>query len=410
LAARELAGKRSDGPRSSLVSHGADEEGGTFVALLEVKDLHALFDTREGIVNAVDGVSFEIQAGETLGLVGESGCGKSVTALSLMRLLPAPPARISAGVINFDGHDLLNMSDDEVRSIRGNAMAMIFQDPMTSLNPVLPIGQQMTETLRLHLKMTESQARDRAAELLELVGIAGAARRLRDYPHQFSGGMRQRVMIAMAISCHPKLILADEITTALDVTIQAQILDLLKRLTQELNTAFLLITHDLGIVAGMTQRAHVMYAGQIVEKATTTELFDNPRMPYTWGLLRSIPRLSDESTDTLIPIEGQPPDLMATPQGCRFAERCRYRRDICDVRQPDLLPVPGGGPDHEARCWGTQGVPGGGWLIDTDWRREVASPLAPPAAAAQIRARELVGSGQAEAPRRATLPEPSGPS
>jgi oligopeptide transport system ATP-binding protein len=336
--------------------------------LLEVTDLHTQFFTRDGVVHAVDGVSFELAAGETLGLVGESGCGKSVTALSLMRLIPQPPGKIVKGRIVFDGQDVLKMDDDEVRSIRGNNIAMIFQDPMTSLNPVLTISRQVSEALELHLKMDKSESRKRTIELLDLVGIPSAKKRLDDYPHQFSGGMRQRVMIAMALSCNPKLILADEPTTALDVTIQAQILDLLKNLAREFRTAFILITHDLGVVAGMTQRIHVMYGGKIVEKADTGELFANPKMPYTWGLLRSIPRLDEHRKAKLLPIEGLPPDLIAPPPGCRFEPRCQYRRDVCHEREPELKRIPNAKPDHEARCWGTQE---GGWLVTTDWRREI---------------------------------------
>jgi len=261
--------------------------------LLAVRDLHTQFFTRDGVVRAVDGVSFELAAGETLGLVGESGCGKTVTALSLMRLIPMPPGRIVKGAIMFDGQDVLKMDDDEVRGIRGNNIAMIFQDPMTSLNPVLTISRQISEALELHLKMDRSEARKRTIELLELVGIPSAKKRVDDYPHQFSGGMRQRVMIAMALSCNPKLILADEPTTALDVTIQAQILELLKGLAKEFRTAFILITHDLGVVAGMTQRIHVMYGGKIVERAERHGLFTMARHPYTHGLLNSIPRMSD---------------------------------------------------------------------------------------------------------------------
>jgi len=336
--------------------------------LLEVQDLHTQFFTRDGVVRAVDGVSFELAAGETLGIVGESGCGKSVTALSLMRLIPVPPGKIVKGSIMFDGADVLKMDDDEVRGIRGNNIAMIFQDPMTSLNPVLTISRQISEALELHLKMDKSEARKRTIELLDLVGIPSAKKRVDDYPHQFSGGMRQRVMIAMALSCNPKLILADEPTTALDVTIQAQILDLLKNLAREFRTAFILITHDLGVVAGMTQRIHVMYGGKIVEKADTAELFANPKMPYTWGLLRSIPRLDERRKAKLLPIEGLPPDLIAPPPGCRFEPRCQYRRDICREKEPELVHIPNSKPDHEARCWGTQQ---GGWLVDTDWRKEV---------------------------------------
>jgi oligopeptide transport system ATP-binding protein len=336
--------------------------------LLAVDDLHTQFFTRDGVVHAVDGVSFELAAGETLGLVGESGCGKSVTALSLMRLIPQPPGRITEGSILFDGQDVLKMDDDDVRGIRGNNIAMIFQDPMTSLNPVLTISRQISEALELHLKMDKTESRKRTIELLDLVGIPSAKKRLDDYPHQFSGGMRQRVMIAMALSCNPKLILADEPTTALDVTIQAQILDLLKNLAREFRTAFILITHDLGVVAGMTQRIHVMYAGKIVEKADTNELFANPKMPYTWGLLRSIPRLDEHRKAKLLPIEGLPPDLIAPPPGCRFEPRCQYRHDVCKEKEPELKRIPNAKSDHEARCWGTQE---GGWLVDTDWRREI---------------------------------------
>ena len=336
--------------------------------LLEVTDLHTQFFTRDGVVRAVDGVTFQVAAGETLGIVGESGCGKSVTALSLMRLIPQPPGKIVKGSIMFDGQDILKMDDDDVRSIRGKSIAMIFQDPMTSLNPVLTISRQISEALELHMKMDKNEARNRTIELLELVQIPSAKKRVDDYPHQFSGGMRQRVMIAMALSCGPKLILADEPTTALDVTIQAQILDLLKNLAREFRTAFILITHDLGVVAGMTQRINVMYAGRIVEKADTVELFANPKMPYTWGLLRSIPRLDETRKAKLVPIEGLPPDLIAPPPGCKFEPRCQYRRDVCHEKEPDLVHIPNSKSDHEARCWGTQE---GGWLVDTDWKREI---------------------------------------
>ncbi len=321
-------------------------------------------------MHAVDGVSFELAPGETLGLVGESGCGKSVTALSLMRLIPNPPGKIVAGSIVFDDEDVLKMDDEEVRSIRGKKVAMIFQDPMTSLNPVLTISRQISEALELHLKMDKAEARKRTIELLELVGIPSAKKRLDDYPHQFSGGMRQRVMIAMGLSCNPKLILADEPTTALDVTIQAQILQILKDLSHEFRTAFILITHDLGVVAGMTQRIHVMYAGEIVEKADTLELFDNPKHPYTWGLLKSIPRLDEQRKEKLQPIEGLPPDLIAPPPGCRFEPRCAYRRDKCATEHPDLRRAVDAPDGHETRCFGTQP---GGWLTDTDWRVEIGS-------------------------------------
>lgn len=342
--------------------------------LLEVDDLRTYFDTRDGVVRAVDGVSFELHEGETLGLVGESGSGKSVTALTLMRLVAAPAGRVAGGRAVFDGKDILTMDQAAIRRIRGKSMAMIFQDPMTSLNPLLTVGRQVSETLELHLGMNRREATDRAVELLELVGIPAARKRVRDYPHQFSGGMRQRVMIAMALSCNPKLILADEITTALDVTIQAQILDLLKTLARERGTAFILITHDLGIVAGMTQRVHVMYAGRIVEKSDTQELFANPKMPYTWGLLRSIPRLRQKDRVRLTQIEGRPPDLSAAQAGCRFEPRCQYRRDVCRESEPLLMPIPEGNAGHEARCWGVQDVPGGGWLRGADWQTVAGDP------------------------------------
>src|SRR6202171_5348525 len=323
------------------------------MSLLEVNELKTQFFTRDGVVRAVDGVTFHLDQGETLGLVGESGCGKSVTALSLMRLIPQPPGKIVQGSIMFDGQDVLKMDDDDVRAIRGNNIAMIFQDPMTSLNPVLTISRQISEALELHLKMDKAEAKRRTIELLELVNIPSAKKRADDYPHQFSGGMRQRVMIAMALSCNPKLILADEPTTALDVTIQAQILDLLKNLAREFRTAFILITHDLGVVAGMTQRIHVMYAGKIVEEADTGELFANPKMPYTWGLLRSIPRLDERRKAKLLPIEGLPPDLIQPPPGCKVQPRCQYRREICSQQVPELKHMPNAKADDEARFSGT---------------------------------------------------------
>jgi oligopeptide transport system ATP-binding protein len=353
------------------------------VALLEVKDLRTHLRTREGVVRAADGLSFEVHAGETLGLVGESGSGKSVTALSLMRLLPANIST-TTGSILFDGKNVLGMNPREVRRMRGASMAMIFQDPMTSLNPVMTVGRQISEMLRLHMGMNRSQARERAVELLEMVGIPGADARYDQYPSQFSGGMRQRVMIAMALSCDPKLVLADEVTTALDVTIQAQILELLKDLASRLGMAFVLITNDLGVVASMAQRIHVMYAGRIVEKADTAELFANPRMPYTWGLLRSVPRLeAGDRNRRLIPIDGLPPDLTATNTGCAFAPRCAYRRAICGERDPALMVLPAAAPNHEARCWGVQDVPGGGWLTDIDWRIDTGQPVADNAEEAQ---------------------------
>ena len=339
-------------------------------SLLKVRDLHTQFFTRRGVVHAVDGVSLDILSGETVGLVGESGCGKSVTALSLMRLIPDPPGRVTQGTIEFDGRDLASMRATDLRSIQGNSIAMIFQDPLTSLNPVLTIGRQISEAMIAHLGIRKSEAQDRTVELLELVGIPDPETQVNSYPHQFSGGMRQRVMIATALSCGPKLILADEPTTALDVTIQAQILDLLRNLAKQSGTACLLVTHDLGVVAGMTQRIYVMYAGRIVEVATTAELFDNPKMPYTWGLLRSIPRLDEPRRARLLPIDGVPPDLTIRRPGCEFEPRCPYRREICGKKEPELALVSKAEVGHQARCWGTQDVPDGGWLLDIDWRKD----------------------------------------
>jgi oligopeptide transport system ATP-binding protein len=317
-------------------------------ALLEVNELKTYFYTPDGVVKAVNGVSYSLKDGEALGLVGESGCGKSVSALSLMRLIPTPPGKIVDGQVIFDGRDLLKLSDEEIRRIRGNDIAMIFQDPMTSLNPVLTIGRQISEALELHKGMSKSQARERTIELLELVGIPSARSRVDDYPHQFSGGMRQRVMIAMALSCDPKVLLADEPTTALDVTIQAQILDLIKRLRSELGMAVILITHDLGVVAGLADKINVMYAGYIVESAPADELFKNPRHPYTLGLLRSIPRIDEPRREKLVPIEGLPPDLIDTPPGCPFQPRCVYAIDRCREENPSLEPVSRG---HTIACW-----------------------------------------------------------
>jgi oligopeptide transport system ATP-binding protein len=316
--------------------------------LLDVKNLKTQFFTQDGVVRAVDDVTFHINPGETLGVVGESGSGKSITAMSIMRLIPTPPGRIVNGSVNFEGDDVLAMSDEEMRSVRGNKIAMIFQDPMTSLNPVLNINRQIGETLELHLGMSKSQSRQRAIELLQMVGIPNAERRVDQYPHQFSGGMRQRVMIAMALSCNPKLLIADEPTTALDVTIQAQILDLMRSLQVEHNTALMLITHDLGVVAGMTDRIQVMYAGHIVETAETEELFANPRHPYTVGLLNSIPRLDAADKTKLDPIRGMPPDLIDLPDMCPFLPRCDYAREKCEQQNPPLLEV---NADHRSACW-----------------------------------------------------------
>jgi oligopeptide transport system ATP-binding protein len=307
--------------------------------ILEVKDLRTYFHTQDGVVKAVDGVSFYVEKGETLGIVGESGSGKSVTSLSVMRLIPSPPGQIASGQILFNGDDLLKLSEDEMRDIRGGDIAMIFQDPMTSLNPVLTIGRQITESLELHLRMTGKEARNRAVELLQMVGIPSPDKRLDDYPHQFSGGMRQRVMIAMALSCNPQVLIADEPTTALDVTIQAQILELIKELQQELEMAVIVITHDLGVVAGMTDRINVMYAGKVVEDGPTDQIFADPRMPYTIGLLQSIPRLDEERGHKLQPIRGLPPDVVDLPVMCPFAPRCDFVQDVCWEQCPPLRPV-----------------------------------------------------------------------
>jgi oligopeptide/dipeptide ABC transporter ATP-binding protein len=317
-------------------------------SLLRVDDLKTYFYTEEGVVKAVDGVTFDIEPGEILGLVGESGCGKTVSALSILRLIPMPPGRIVGGSVHFEGEDLAKLDEDEIRHIRGNKIAMIFQEPMTSLNPVLTIGRQLTETLELHLKMDRSAATQRAVELLEMVGIPEARSRIGDYPHQFSGGMRQRVMIAMALSCNPKLLLADEPTTALDVTIQAQILELLTRLTRELGTAVIIITHNLGVVARYADRVNVMYAGRIIETASAAELYGNPRHPYTHGLLRSVPRLDQAQKAKLEPIEGMPPDLVHMDSGCPFRPRCRFAVDRCKTENPPLITV---GDSHSAACF-----------------------------------------------------------
>ncbi len=326
--------------------------------LLKVCDLRVEFSSSSGRVHAVNGVSFELQPHELLGIVGESGCGKSVTSLAILRLLAKPAGRVVGGQVEFDGTDLLGLDDDDMRDLRGRQVAMIFQDPMTSLNPVTTIGEQLTEVVRSHTKMSRQAAEKRALETLELVGLPNAKARLKDFPHQFSGGMRQRVMIAMALILGPKLLIADEPTTALDVTIQAQILDLIARVARETGAAVMLITHDLGVVAGMTQRIQVMYAGQIVETAATDELFAHPRHPYTVGLLRSIPRLDDGGSRELIPIDGLPPDLTRLPPGCPFAPRCAWAIERCLAENPSLT-VPGTAQaaadlplgTHVAACW-----------------------------------------------------------
>lgn len=316
--------------------------------ILEVEGLKTQFFTQDGIVNAVNGVSYRVDEGETVGIVGESGCGKSVSVLSVMRLIPQPPGKIVGGQVIFEGRDLLKLSEDEMRQVRGNKISMVFQDPMTSLNPVLTIARQMTEGMELHLGLDHQQARKRAIELLEMVNIPQAKDRIDDYPHQFSGGMRQRVMIAMGLSCNPQLLIADEPTTALDVTIQAQILDLVRDLKQKIGMAIIWITHDLGIVAGLADRVLVMYAGYIIESAPVKEIYGDPRHPYTLGLLGSIPRLDAERKKKLTPIEGLPPDLIDPPPGCPFAPRCRFAIEQCLAENPTLQPV---ALNHHVACW-----------------------------------------------------------
>jgi oligopeptide/dipeptide ABC transporter ATP-binding protein len=316
--------------------------------LLEIKDLRTYFYTYEGVVKAVDGVSYELEEGETLGLVGESGCGKSVSALSMMRLIPDPPGKIVSGEVLFEGEDILKINMDEMRHIRGAKMAMVFQEPMTSLNPVLTIERQLTETLQLHKGMGREESRRESVELLARVGIPDPGRRIKQYPHQFSGGMRQRVMIAMALSCSPRLIIADEPTTALDVTIQAQILELMKSLTSEFGVALIVITHNLGVVARYADRVNIMYAGKIIERGSAREIYANPRHPYTVGLLRSVPRLDLPRRAKLDPIEGQPPDLIHLPAGCAFRERCRWAVEKCATDTPPLMAT---GDGHWSACW-----------------------------------------------------------
>ncbi|UCH27941.1 MAG: ABC transporter ATP-binding protein [Trueperaceae bacterium] len=326
--------------------------------MLDVKDIRTRFHTQDGTVFAVNGISFELKEGELLGVVGESGSGKSVTMMSLLKLLPMPPAEIVSGTAFFEGKDLIKLDIDKMRNVRGGRIGFIFQDPMTSLNPVLTIGYQLTESLRVHLGMNRAQARKRAVELLQLVGIPSPGDRLNDYPHQFSGGMRQRVMIAIALSCDPKVLIADEPTTALDVTIQAQILELVKRLRQELGMSIVWITHDLGVVAGMADRVMVMYGGFVVERAAVKELYGNPQHPYTRGLLNSLPRLDAERAERLENIEGQPPSLFSEPTACPFAPRCPYAFERCLEENPLLEEI---GCSHEVACW---------WDIDGGVPRE----------------------------------------
>src|SRR5512134_2142157 len=317
-------------------------------SLLQVKNLSTSFQTSTGVVRAVDGVSWDVEEGETVALVGESGCGKSVSALSIMRLVAAPAGRIESGRVLFQGRDLLGISEAEMEHVRGREIGMVFQEPMTSLNPVLTIGRQLTEGIEIHLKKTPAQAQARAIELLGLVGIADPERRLAQYPHHFSGGMRQRMMIAMALACEPKLILADEPTTALDVTIQAQILELMQSLSKRLGVAMVIITHNLGVVARYADRVNVMYAGRIIERATAAELYANPRHPYTLGLLRSVPRLDEPRRARLAPIEGQPPDLTRLPPGCAFSPRCAFKVERCAEAAPPLIAIDAA---HRSACW-----------------------------------------------------------
>ncbi|MBZ0283765.1 MAG: ABC transporter ATP-binding protein [Anaerolineae bacterium] len=320
--------------------------------MMEVKDLVTHFHTQEGTVYAVNGVSYKLYEGETLGVVGESGSGKSVHVLSIMGLIPSPPGKIENGEVFFRGRDLLKLTPEEMRAVRGAEIAMVFQDPMTSLNPVLTIGTQITEALKLHLGMSDKEATERAADLLAMVGIPDPMKRLKNYPHQFSGGMRQRAMIAMALSCNPKLLIADEPTTALDVTIQAQILDLVRRLRDEIGMAMIWITHDLGIVAGLADTVQVMYAGRIVERGPTKEVFKDTRHPYTLGLLKSLPRLDKRGGgDKLNQIEGSPPDMRKVPTGCSFAPRCPYRLEKCWEETPPLEPGEGSAAEHLKACW-----------------------------------------------------------
>ena len=318
--------------------------------LLTVKNLKTYFTTDSGTAKAVDGVSFSIDRGETLGLVGESGCGKSVTSLSIMRLIPDPPGKIVDGSIKFRGRNLIDLPDEEMREVRGNDIAMIFQEPMTSLNPVYTCGFQIDEAVMLHQNLDAEAARAKTVEMLQLVGMPDPEQRANEYPHQLSGGMRQRVMIAMALSCTPDVLIADEPTTALDVTIQAQILELLERLQSELGMAVLMITHDLGVIAEVADRVAIMYAGKIVETASVEQIFEHPRHPYTIGLLESIPKLH-EKTDKLSVIPGTVPDATRFPEGCRFAPRCSRAEDICRIREPALLAVEQPGEEHAIACW-----------------------------------------------------------
>ena len=321
--------------------------------LLEIENLQTQFFTSAGVVRAVDGITYDVAPGETVAVVGESGCGKSVGAMSILRLIPNPPGRIVGGRIKFDGKDLLTLSDDEMRDIRGRDIGMIFQEPMTSLNPVLSIGRQLTETLEHHLNVSRADADKRARELLGLVGISEPDRRLKQYPHHLSGGMRQRVMIAMALACEPKLIIADEPTTALDVTIQAQILELMKNLTRQMGVAMIIITHNLGVVARYADRVNVMYAGRIIESGSANDIYHNPKHPYTLALLRSVPRMDQPRGSKLQPVGGQPPDLTKLDDGCSFRPRCDFATEKCAQASPPLEQV---GEGHITACWEKENV------------------------------------------------------
>lgn len=316
--------------------------------ILKVENLRTYFNTDDGVVKAVDGVSFELSKGETLGIVGESGSGKSVSNLSVMNLIPSPPGKIMEGTAVFNGKNIFDLSEEELRGIRGGKIGMIFQDPMTSLNPFLRISTQMIETIILHKKVSKEEARKKAVEMLELVGIPKADKRIDDYPHQFSGGMRQRVMIAMALSCDPEILIADEPTSALDVTIQAQILELIQSLSKKLGTAVIMITHDLGVVAGMCDNVNVMYAGKIVEKGTNDEIFADPKHPYTIGLIKSVPRIDRPKQKRLYSIDGQPPNVIDLPECCPFYPRCEHVMEKCKTSYPPVVKL---GESREVRCW-----------------------------------------------------------
>jgi len=318
------------------------------VNILEVKNLETNFKTDEGTIHAVNGIDFNLEEGETLGIVGESGCGKSVSMLSLLQLIPNPPGKIVGGEAKFLGHDLLSMSEDEIRHIRGAQISMIFQDPMTSFNPVLTMDSQITEPLKIHTNVSKKEAHDRAVELLTMTGIPNVEERINNYPYQFSGGMRQRAMIAMALMCSPKILIADEPTTALDVTIQAQIIDLVKQLREEISMTIIWITHDLGIIAGIAQRVLVMYAGYIVEEGSVKTIYSNPQHPYTIGLMGSLPKLTSDKKEKLVSIDGLPPVLLEKPTYCPFAPRCSFAFDRCWNEKPPLIEV---GKKHKAACW-----------------------------------------------------------